>query len=637
MCGIVGHAGWEEGGRHAEGALGRMCGAIRHRGPDDEGRLERGGLALGMRRLSVIDPSGGSQPIGNEDGSVQVVFNGEIYNFRELRAGLAARGHRLATRSDTETIVHLYEEHGDALVHHLRGMFAFALWDARRERLLVARDRVGIKPLYYWTDNGGVAFASELRAFLALDDFPRQLDEVAVAQFLALGYVPDPRSVFRAARKLPPGHTLVWDRAGGVRIERYWTPVRDERKVDEREAVDELRRLIDESVLLHLESDVPLGAFLSGGIDSSTVVASMARQMDRRVRTFSIGFGEAAFNEAPHAAAVARALGTDHTELIVRPDADALIEDVVRSFDEPFADSSALPTYLVSRLARQHVTVALSGDGGDELFGGYTRYTEVLGRRELRPAELRAALGAVARRLPFGAFGRNRLLDLARTRRGRYTATVARALAGEEGGVARPALARLAGPLDDLLAAHFEEASGRDLLTQMTLVDLTSYLPGDILTKVDRASMAFSLEARVPLLDHKLVEFAVSLPSSLKVRDGVGKWVLRQAITGLVPPAVLARPKQGFGVPIAHWFRDDLRHRIEGLLTPGARLYEYVEPEAVRRVAEEHWSGRRDHAEMLWRYLVLDLWLNFLDAGELALPSEAGAHLFEIVERARTA
>src|SRR5689334_1109576 len=396
MCGIAGYAGWPLGAEHGAERLARMCASIRHRGPNDEGRFVAPDVGLSMRRLSVIDVEGGAQPLANEDKSVWIVFNGEIYNHRDLRPRLRARGHTFATNSDTECLVHLYEDAGDELVHELRGMFAFSLWDTRRQRLLIARDRLGIKPLYYWEHRGGVAFASELRAFLALPDFPRALDSTAIGYFLTLGYVPDPLAVFAGVRKLPPGHRLSWDRTHGVVVERYWSAADvGEQAISEGEAVEEFNRLFTEAVRYHLESDVPLGAFLSGGIDSSSVVAHMARLMDRPVRRFSIGFDERAFNEAPHAAAVARAIGTEHTELIVRPDADSLVESVIAGFDEPFSDPSALPTYIVSRLARRDVTVALSGDGGDELFGGYTRYAEVLGRTELGSAT-RRAVGAVA-------------------------------------------------------------------------------------------------------------------------------------------------------------------------------------------------------------------------------------------------
>lgn len=616
MCGIAGYAGWRRSTEEADAILSTMCAAIRHRGPNEEGHHVDDGVALGMRRLSVIDVAGGSQPISNEDGTVHVVFNGEIYNHHALRARLAP-AHSLRSRTDTEVLVHMYEDLGPDFVRELRGMFAFAIWDDRIERLTVARDRLGIKPLYYWATPEGVAFVSELRSLLPLDDFPRMLDRHAVNEYLALGYVPDPSCIFQGVRKLPPGHLLTWDAERGVEVRRYWSPVCAETPVsDEREVVEELRRLIMDAVGSHLESDVPLGAFLSGGIDSSTVVAAMRKLTDSRVETFSIGFEEEEFNEAPHAARVAAALGTKHTELIVRPDADALIEQVAQTYDEPFGDSSALPTILVCELARQQVTVALSGDGGDELFGGYTRYAELERRGELGSPVARHIVRSIAHRLPHSAYGRNRLLDLARGRRGRYASTVAQALAAQDGGVVRDAAGSL--EPDTILDRWFSDVGGRDFLTQLTLVDIASYLPGDILTKVDRASMSVSLEARVPLLDHLLVEFAVGLPGHLKRRNGTGKWVLRQAIQGLVPDSVFEQPKRGFGVPLARWFREDLSHRLDTLSQSGRSVYEYVDYDSVGRLIREHRSGRRDHSLMLWRVLVLDLWLAALEQGNLA-------------------
>jgi asparagine synthase (glutamine-hydrolysing) len=612
MCGIAGIVGWTATADDMTATLRRMCAAIRHRGPDDEGHFVAPEVGLSMRRLSIIDVQAGHQPISNETGDVQIVFNGEIYNHRELRARLQALGHRFATHSDTETIVHGYEEYGDQVVDHLRGMFGFAIWDARRRRLLVARDRLGIKPLYYWPNGNSLAFASELGSLRALPEFKARVHTPSVLRYLLFGYVPEPDAIYADVQKLPPGHLLTWESGTPASVRRYWTPVRGELAMDEHEAVGELQRLLAESVELHLESEVPLGAFLSGGIDSSTVVALMARRLERPVKTFSIGFDDPQFNEAPHAATVAKAIGTDHTELILRPDADALLEHVISIYDEPFADSSALPTFLVAALARRHVTVALSGDGGDELFGGYTRYAEVLGQREL-PRVVRTLAHNVGRRLPHGARGRNRVLDLGRTSRGRYAATVAAALHISEGGVVREELLRTAGHdmrLDGALTALFDGAATRDFATQMMLVDMQSYLPGDILTKVDRASMAVSLEARVPLLDHVITEFAVSVPVELKMRDGTGKWLLRRAIESIVPPSVLTKPKQGFGVPLRRWFAGPLRHRIDGLASDHAAIGEYVEQNAVARLHEEHTSGRRDHSAMLWRLLVLERWLS---------------------------
>ncbi len=633
MCGIAGFAGSPfPDGTNSE-RLERMCGAIRHRGPDDDGRLVLpGGTGLGMRRLAIIDVSGGHQPIHNEDESISVVFNGEIYNHHELRTRLEREGHRFRTHSDTEVLVHLYESDGDRMVDSLRGMFAFAIWDRRRERLFVARDHIGIKPLFLWRAPWGVGFASELRSFLILPDFPRDISSPAIASYLSLGYVADPGCIFSAVEKLSPGHFASWTRADGLRVSRYWTPVRNEAPVrDERELVEELRRVLDHAVRSHLESEVPLGAFLSGGIDSSTVVALMARAMDRPVRTFSIGFDEREFNEAPDAAIVARALHTQHTELILRPNADALVDDVLRGFDEPFADSSALPTYLVSALARRHVTVSLSGDGGDELFGGYTRYSEVMSQREISSPALRRTITAGARLLPFSAPGRNRMLDLGRSRRGRYASTVASALAPHDGGLASDEVAAHMTSLDSLLAPWFDQTAARDFATQMTMVDMMTYLPGDILTKVDRMSMAVSLEARVPILDVSVIEFAAVLPSRMKLHNGSSKWILRQAIDGLVPRHVLEKRKQGFAVPLRRWLRNELRHRIDALLRPDSPIYAWVDPRAARRIVSEHMTGRRDHVMQLWRLMMLDGWHRSLTSGVLAQAFQPSDVLGDVV------
>jgi asparagine synthase (glutamine-hydrolysing) len=597
-----------------------MCDAIRHRGPDDSGYHVAPGVAIGMRRLSIIDVAGGHQPMTNEDGTVHVVFNGEIYNYQSLRARLLAGRHRLTTSSDTETLVHLYEDHGAGLARELRGMFGFAIWDDRRRRLLVARDRLGIKPLYYWPTRDGVAFASELRALVTLPEFPRTIDPDAVVDYMAVGYVPEPRTIFAGVHKLLPGHLLEWTRDAGVRTERYWSPaVAENTRITEQEAVEETRRLLDESVRIHLLSEVPLGAFLSGGIDSSGVVATMARISDRPVRTFSIGFAEREFDESEHAAEVASALGTEHTQLVVRPDAELLFEQVARALDEPFGDPSALPTFLVSYLARRDVTVALSGDGGDELFGGYTRYFELNGARPLPPIA-RSVLRNVALRLPHATYGRNRLLSLGRTMRGRYAGTVALPLREAEGGLLREDVARRAVPFDKTLDRWFTDGSARDFMTQLMIVDVQSYLPGDILTKVDRMSMAHSLEARVPLLDHEIAEFALSLPPSLKFRDGVGKWVLRRALGDRVPDEVFRRPKQGFDVPLRDWFRGPLAHRLAALSDRSSAVYDFVEPRAVERIVQEHRVGRRDHARTIWRLVMFDQWSRLYSTGAFVRP-----------------
>jgi asparagine synthase (glutamine-hydrolysing) len=618
VCGIAGFAGFPERGDQARALVSSMCDAIVHRGPDGEGVGVYEHVALGMRRLSIIDVDGGWQPIGNEDGTVQIVFNGEIYNHRVLRRELELKGHQFRTHSDTETIVHGYEERGARVVDSLRGMFGFAIWDTRRQQLVLARDRFGQKPLYIWEHDGGIAFASELKSLLRLPRFRPQINREAMLRYLALGYVPDPMSIYAGVRKLAPGTVLVWTPGEGSRETRYWSPIQPQlERIDEREAAEELRRRLADAVLCHLESDVPLGAFLSGGVDSTAVVAQMAQLAGGRVKTFTIGFDDPRFNEAPAARAVAAELGTEHTELIVRPDAGLLIDTLALQFDEPFADSSALPTYLVSKLAREHVTVALSGDGGDELFGGYGRYQRVR-RPRVHSRALSGTMSRIARALPHGAYGRNYLLNLTRSERGRYASTVAFPLSTEEGGLVRRERVPAAVDLEGLLAPQFEECREHDFFAQMGLVDVMSYLPGDILTKVDRMSMAVSLEARVPLLDHEFAEFALSLPSSLKVRDGRGKYIFRKALAGLVPDSVFTRPKTGFSVPLGAWFRGPLRHRIEALRDPNAPVREHVDGDAVERHLAEHLASRRDHSHALWRLLVLDVWLRHHNAIALA-------------------
>jgi asparagine synthase (glutamine-hydrolysing) len=605
MCGIAGFAG------SAVAALAPrlrpMCDAILHRGPDEAGYFDGSPLVqMGMRRLSIIDLAGGSQPIRNEDGTITVVFNGEIYNFRELRRMLELRGHTFRTSTDTEVLAHLYEEMGPDLVRELRGMFAFAIWDGNRKKLLLARDRLGIKPLYYAVREGTIVFGSELKVLEAAQFAECEPDQSAIAQFLALGYVPDPCTIYQGVHKLQPGRLLVWERGREVQIRRYWAPpaVADP-SIDAQTASTELRRLLSESVRYRLIADVPIGAFLSGGLDSAAVVAEMSRQMDRPVETYSIGFREGAFNEADDAADTAAALGTRHHSSVLTPDADELTEGVLAAFDEPFADSSALPTYAVSRLAAADLKVVLSGDGGDELFGGYTRYLDFQRRDVSIPLPLRRLIGDFARAMPGGFRGRNRLLEMSRDMAGRYRGMVSNALSSREGGVMRDPGGRI---WNELLEQAFTEASAQDRVGRLLLVDLLSYLPGDILTKVDRMSMAHSLEARVPLLDHHLVEFAMRIPTGLKVRNGSGKWIFREAVRDLVPAAVLDRPKRGFGVPLGPWLRRELRHRLDSVRDPAGRLAEYLDMTAVQALCDEHLSGRRDHHAQLWKLIVLDAW-----------------------------
>jgi asparagine synthase (glutamine-hydrolysing) len=598
-----------------------MCDAIAHRGPDAAGYHVADGVALGMRRLSIIDVSGGQQPISNEDGSVTVVFNGEIYNHRDLRRQLEATGHRFRTNSDTEVLVHLYEDFGAEMVSRLHGMFAFAIWDSRQKELLIARDRTGMKPLSYMASPEGIVFCSELRSLWAFDSSRLRVSPAAIMQYLAFGYVPDPVSIFEGVQKLPPGHFLTWNARKGAEVRRFWTPPRPEGPaIEETELVEMLRAKLDAAVASHLEAEVPLGAFLSGGLDSSTVVSLMSRHASGRVQTFSIGFAEEKYDESAAARAVAAELGTDHTELILRPNVEATFEAIALMFDEPVADPSATPNFLVAQLARKSVTVALSGDGGDELFGGYTRYRQTIGHSAHDAGRLDRLLSALGLMLPHFFPGRNRLVDMGRSRWGRYAATVVEPVRRDEGGVARKDRPGGTVRVEEQLRGRICAELGDDFAAAMMQLDLETYLPGDILAKVDRTSMAVSLEARVPLLDFDLVDFALQIPGKLRVNGNESKRLFRRAIKGIVPESVLSRPKQGFEVPLGRWFRGPLRHRIEALRNPSPELREYVDSGAVRRLVFEHLMGRRDHSASLWRLIVLDCWLAAVKSGSLGQP-----------------
>lgn len=620
MCGIAGFVGERAGTPESAAVLDGMCRVISHRGPDDQGTMVKDGVALGMRRLSIIDVAGGHQPISGCDGAATIVFNGEIYNYRELRRDLEARGHCLRTHSDTEAIVHLYEDHGRGVVERLRGMFAFAIWDARSRQLFVARDRVGKKPLYYTLTGGGTfVFGSELKSLLAHPEVRPAINPEALDAYLTFGYVPDPLTIFAGIHKLPPGHHLSFA-DGRISVERYWdfsyaATENDERRSEE-DYLDELRSLIDEAVRVRLISEVPLGAFLSGGVDSSTVVGHMARHMDQPVKTFSIGFHEDSYNELKYARVAAKHFGTDHHEFVVTPDICQIVDELAWHFDEPFADSSAIPTYMVSKLAREHVTVVLTGDGGDELFAGYTRY--VTDRKRSGFARLprvvrRGVMQRLSRRLPHGAFGRNYLHNVALDPLDRYIDSVSTFTSLNKHQLYTDDFRRQLNGDEDGAAASFREHAARartgEPLDALLYLDSKTYLPGDILTKVDRMTMAVSLEGRVPLLDHKLIEFVTRLPASMKMRGLVTKHVLKRAVEGLVPDEILHRPKQGFGVPIQEWINEQLRERIRDTLTE-ARTRErgYVEPRYVRLMLDEHARGRRDHSTQLWTLFMLELW-----------------------------
>ncbi|HEV8193019.1 MAG TPA: asparagine synthase (glutamine-hydrolyzing), partial [Ktedonobacterales bacterium] len=528
MCGIAGFIDAQRSRDEAEQLIDGMCKIIRHRGPDDQGTWVGEGVALGMRRLSIIDLAGGHQPIFNEDGSILVVFNGEIYNFHELQRELRARGHRFATNCDTEAIVHAYEEYGDECVKHLRGMFTFAVWDNKRRRLLAARDRFGKKPLNYYWDGQRLVFGSEIKSLL-LAGLPREMNPSALDEYLVYGYVPAPHTLFEGVLKLPAGHILIYQ-DGRVSTQRYWDlPFTPTCTDDEETAVERTRALLREAVEVRLMSEVPLGAFLSGGIDSSIVVALMSELMDQPVKTFSIGFEDDAFNELPYAREVARYFGTDHHEFFVRPELVSVLPELLWAYDEPFADASMLPTYYVSKLAREFVTVALSGDGGDEIFGGYTSYAREFAI-ERTPQIIRLVFGHAAKMMPDGMRGKQRLTALRRDLPDRFVRASMFYPLGWRSTMYTPELyerLRDHDPLERQVQC-FAQVPNLDIAARMQYVDAAMYLTDDILVKVDKASMFNSLETRAPLLDQHLVQYVASLPSSLRTRDDNLKYLLKK-------------------------------------------------------------------------------------------------------------
>jgi asparagine synthase (glutamine-hydrolysing) len=633
MCGICG-AAWTEPGRAiSERELDAMVARLVHRGPDDAGTYRDVHAALGFRRLAIVDLAGGHQPLSNEDGTIWTVFNGEIYNFPSLRRRLEARGHRLRSLGDTEVLVHLYEDEGSGLFALLRGMFALAIWDAPRRRLILGRDRLGQKPLLYRVEPSRITFASELKALLALPEaaVPRRLDPRALDRYLTYGYIPHPSTILDGVHKLPPAHYAVWHE-GRLTLERYWEPdwnAELDRPADE--DAERLRALLADAVREQMVADVPLGAFLSGGIDSTVIVGLMRRASSVPVKTFAIGFDDPAFDESCHAEAAARWHGTEHHTFIVQPKAWETLPALAWQFDEPFADSSALPTWHVARETRQYVTVALTGDAGDELFGGYDRYRALAlaGMFDRLPWGARGWLGGpVARVLPASARAKTRLRRVRRWLEGlsepfalRYLRWVATfdestlaALYTEEfidhlaASAARdPATADPAA----VLARALDAAPQRDPVTRAMVADLLTYLPGDLLVKVDLASMAHSLECRGPFLDHRVVELALAMPlkRKLRLRRGRSKVILKQAFADLIPSSIRQRPKMGFGVPIDRWFRGELKDELRSvLLDPVGQRRGLFRPEAVAVLINEHVEGRRDHAYRLWALLMLELW-----------------------------
>jgi asparagine synthase (glutamine-hydrolysing) len=590
-----------------------MNAAITHRGPDDEGVYRDEHAMIGMRRLSIIDLGSGHQPIHNEDGTVQAVFNGEIYNYRDLRVELEAKGHRFYTQSDTEVIVHGYEEWGDGCFARMDGMFGIAIWDTRNRTLLLARDRFGEKPLFYAESAGGLIFASELKSLLAVPDFPLVVDPEAVRAYVCFGYVPAPGSIFRGVRKLPPGHFLRLVDARSIVESYYRLDFGPKHLLTEAEAEEELARLLDRAVASRLVSDVPFGAFLSGGLDSSVVVALMARHMNQPVRTFSIGFREDAYNELSDARRVARHLGTEHHELLVEPDAVDLLQRLVWYLDEPFADSSAIPTFLVARLAREQVKMVLTGDGGDETFAGYTRYLRYLDLERAGVIKPLAATAAdwVGRFVP-GATG-YRLRRIAERLRLPFPDSYLSGVALTRADVADSLLGEAvrAGSANHYagLAAAAGNAAGLEQLDRCISIDFASYLPDDILVKLDRMAMANSLEGRAPFLDHKVVDFAVRLPRDLRIRGRRGKHILRRVAARWLPREVLEKPKQGFAIPLGQWFRGPLRDMAADLIASDSfRDRGLLDQRAARRYLDGHVAGEADYGEILWLTLSIELW-----------------------------
>jgi asparagine synthase (glutamine-hydrolysing) len=622
MCGIAGFV-TAEGERAQAEDVRRMCQSIVHRGPDEEGIYARGRVGLGIRRLSIIDLSGGQQPIHDESQTIWVVFNGEIYNFIELRNELEQRGHRFYTHADTEVIVHLYEEFGADCVKKLRGMFGIALYDERKQYLLLARDRLGKKPLHYAVDGERFYFGSEIKTILAIAPHLAEVDPEGLLQFFYFDYIPDPLTAFRRIKKLPPGHLLEYSR-GNVTVRQYWDlpEYGSHSPATEQECLDELERRLAEAVRIRLISDVPLGALLSGGVDSSVIVALMARASSSKVKTFSIGFENEDYNELEYARIVTKHFGTDHHEMVVKPDIAGTLEKLTYMMEEPFGDSSMIPTYYVSAMARQHVTVALAGDGGDELFAGYDRYVVNLQRQ--RYDSIPEWMGELYRshvyhRLPNSFKGRKLSWNISLRSRDRYLDGVSFLPAcHRERELFSKEFLEVASKLPDPLQHfrnYYDNGPAKDPLSRLLYLDTKTYMTADVLAKVDRMSMANSLEVRVPLLDHEFVEWVTRLPAKWKYRDGTRKYILKKLAERIgVPAALLHRRKQGFALPLVHWMRHEMKDSLRDILLDDRTLQRgYFNPNSVRALVEEHLSGRRDRSGLLWQLLVFELWhRNFL-------------------------
>ena len=627
MCGICGVTYFDRERNVSELEVKGMCDVIRHRGPDDQGWITKGNYGIGMRRLSIIDLFTGRQPISNEDGSIWIVFNGEIYNHMELRDELVKKGHTFQTKCDTEAIVHAYEEYGEDCPKKLNGMFGFAILDQKKQTLFLARDRLGIKPLYYYHDSGKFAFGSELKSILQVENIPREVDRRALDIFLTFEYIPSPYSIFEGIRKLPPGHSLTL-KDGRITIKEYWDLRFDEKETPEDELCEQLLDLFQDAVKIRLMSDVPLGAFLSGGIDSSAIVAMMSRVMDRPVKTFSIAFKEDTYNESHYAQQIANRFNTEHHVEVIEPNALELTEKLVGFLDEPFGDFSIFPTYLVSKMARKHVTVSLSGDGGDELFAGYDTYLankagRVYGKL---PELLRGAMPPILNCIPPSEKKKGLINRAKRFVEGmqlppdlEHTRWMIFLQEAEKAKLYSNDVQDVLNDSDsfEFIRSYFNRVNTTDSLNRQLYVDIKSYLVDDILVKVDRMSMAASLEARVPFLDHRFVEFTATIPSRLKLQGKNTKYLLKKAMGDILPPQILNRGKEGFSIPIKNWLKTDLKSLMLEVLEPQKIKREgFFNANYVERLKKEHLSGKENHSHRLWSMMVFGIWQDLYLRGD---------------------
>jgi len=640
MCGICGILNFGKDGHIDKEILHRMCNVLEHRGPDDEGYFigtsnngQPAGIGLGIKRLSIIDLETGHQPIHNEDEKIWVVYNGEVYNFQELRAETERKGHHYYTKSDTETIVHLYEDYGADCVKYLRGMFAFGLWDGHRQQLFLARDRLGQKPLVYTLHRGNLIFASEIKSILEYPDLKREVNINALHYYLTYQFVPSPLTMFEGIKKLPPASIMTCDREGNIEIERYWTPIyKNKLKLDEEEYCSRILDLLRESTKMRLISDVPLGAFLSGGLDSSAVVGMMSQLMDKPVKTFSVGFDEQSFSELHYARFVADHFRTEHFEFIVKPNVIEILPRLIWHYNEPFADPSAIPTYYIARETRKYVKVALNGDGGDENFAGYDRYkaNKLSNYYTKIPKFIReVVIKGLIRNLPESTKRKDLIRRLKQFVQASSFSPERRNVKWhsffddqEKQDLYSEELRNRFKNFDSFnyMTDVFDQSDAEEFLDKILYTDIMTYLPENLLVKMDIATMANSLEARSPFLDHKLIEFTAQIPSNLKLKGFTSKYILKRALKNLLPRKILHRDKMGFGLPIGEWFRRELRSYVQAVLLDKRCIDRgYFKKDAIQQLLDEHISGRMDHGYRLWILLNLELWHRIFIDGDLKL------------------